>query len=91
MNLELTTSRTLKISICLSITLIILGEILNILNCGTAVLYIGIFLLIISPLIGVIVSTICLSLEKDWKWVYVALILIAISAFSFVLSLIDII
>lgn len=88
MTLETNTSRTLKYSVFAGILLIAIGLILNATGNGDRVLWTGLLVLIISPFLGVIVSTMTLVKEKDRYWVIVALTLIAISAFNIVLTLI---
>lgn len=79
MSTERNTSVTLKLSICASMAIVILGAALFFAGLGTDVLWFGILFLILSPFIGIIVTTVSLYLEKDMKWVTVALILIIVS------------
>lgn len=79
MSVEESTSKTLRFSVYISIAVIILGLAAYFLNMGQNILWFGILLLIVSPLIGVIVTTIGLIREKDMKWVKVAIILIVIA------------
>lgn len=88
MNIESITSRTMKYSVTASIILIIIGVIIDMMDVTDAVLYAGIGALILCPLLGVIVTTICLLIEKDRKWILVAMILIAISAINMAISVI---
>ena len=86
MNMESITARTLKYSITCSIILIVIGIILNMTDITGTVLYTGICALILCPLLGVIVSTVCLIIERDKDWIIVAMILIAISAINMTIS-----
>ena len=86
MSVEENTSRTLKFSVYVSIAVIVIGVIINSLNITQNVLWFGILLLIISPFIGVIVTTFSLFRDIDMKWVKVALILIVISAIGMLLK-----
>ena len=79
MNTERNTSVTLRVSVYVGIATVVIGLIIYMLDMGDLFLKIGLFTVIVSPFFGVIVTTISLYLEKDMKWVYVALILIAIS------------
>ena len=79
MNTERNTSLTLKYSLIVGMAIVIIGLIVNMLDMGDGILWTGLLFVIVSPLIGVVVTTVSLWLEKDYKWVYVALILIAIS------------
>jgi len=76
---EHNTSMTLRYSVYISMAVVLVGLILFLMDAGDTVLKTGLLLVIISPLIGVVVTTISLYIEKDLKWMYVALILIAIS------------
>ena len=79
MNAERNTSITLRISVYIGIAAVVIGLIIYMLDMGDLFLKIGLFTVIVSPFIGVIVTTVSLYIEKDMKWVCVALILIAIS------------
>ncbi len=80
MNTERNTSLTLKYSLMISMAVVIIGLIVHLMDMGSDILRTGIFMVIISPLIGVAVTTLSLYIEKDLKWIAVALILIAMSA-----------
>ncbi len=88
MNMESITARTLKYSITFSIVLIVIGIAFHMTDITDTVLYTGIGALILCPLLGVIVSTICLIIEKDKDWIIVAMILIAISAVNMTISVV---
>ena len=79
MNTERNTSLTLKYSLIVSMAVVIVGVIAHLMDMGDDILWTGLLLVIVSPLIGVAVTTVSLWIEKDYKWMYVALILIAIS------------
>jgi len=78
-NAERNTSMTLRVSVYIGIAAVVIGLIVYLLDMGDAFLKAGLFIVIVSPFIGVIVTTVSLYLERDLKWVGVALILIAIS------------
>lgn len=80
MNTERNTSLTLKYSLMISVAVVIIGLIVHLMDMGEDILRTGLFMVIISPLIGVAVTTLSLYIEKDLKWMAVALILIAMSA-----------
>ena len=86
MNAERNTSMTLRISVFIGIAAVAVGLVLYLLDMGDAFLRAGLFIVIISPFIGVIVTTASLYLERDLKWVGVALILIAISVIGMLLK-----
>ena len=79
MNTERNTSLTLKYSLFLGMAIVIIGLIVYMMDMGDNILWAGLLFVIVSPLIGVVVTTVSLWLEKDYKWMYVALVLIAIS------------
>ena len=79
MNTERNTSLTLKYSLIVSMAVVIVGVIAHLMDMDDDILWTGLLLVIVSPLIGVAVTTVSLWIEKDYKWMYVALVLIAIS------------
>ena len=79
MNAERNTSLTLKYSLVIGMAVVIAGLVVYLMDMGDEILWTGLLFVIISPLIGVAVTTISLWIEKDYKWMYVALVLIAIS------------
>ena len=86
MNTEHNTSVTLRYSVYVSVLVVIAGLILYMADMGDEVLWAGLLMVIISPLIGVVVTTISLWMEKDLKWMYIALLLIAISVIGMLLK-----
>ncbi len=87
MNLYKATSKTLWTGAVLGVATIAAGLTVNILGYGETVLWLGLLILILSPIIGVIVSAAFLLRDKDYAWAMVALILIAMTAVSIVLTL----
>ena len=86
MNTEHNTSLTLKYSVFVSVFIVIVGLILYMADMGDRVLWAGLLMVIVSPLLGVVVTTISLWMEKDLKWMYIALLLIAISVIGILLK-----
>lgn len=86
MNTEHNTSLTLKYSVFVSVFVVIVGLILYMLDMGDRVLWAGLLMVIVSPLLGVVVTTVSLWMEKDLKWMYIALLLIAISVIGILLK-----
>ena len=86
MNTEHNTSLTLKYSVFVSVFIVIVGLILYMADMGDRVLWAGLLMVIVSPLLGVVVTTISLWMEKDLKWMYIALLLIAISIIGILLK-----
>ncbi len=80
MNTEHNTSLALKYSLMVSVAVVIVGLAAYLLDMGEDILRTGLFMVIISPLIGVAVTTLSLYIEKDMRWMAVALILITMSA-----------
>ena len=79
MSAERNTSLTLKYSLVIGMAVVIAGLVVYLMDIGDEILWTGLLFVIISPLIGVAVTTVSLWIEKDYKWMYVALVLIAIS------------
>ena len=86
MNTEHNTSVTLKYSVFVSVFVVIVGLILYMADMGDRVLWAGLLMVIVSPLLGVVVTTVSLWMEKDLKWMYIALLLIAISVIGILLK-----
>lgn len=86
MNINKAVSSTLKYTVYMGVAVIAIGLILFLTDNGDSVLWAGLLILIVSPLLGVIVATIGLIKEKDMKWIAVALILIAISVANVILT-----
>ena len=86
MNLNRTTALALRIGIYVGMFMILIGLVMECLGMGEDVLYWGVLTLIASPFIGIVASLIALITEKDWPWVAVALVLIAITATGLLLS-----
>ena len=86
MNTEHNTSVTLKYSVFVSVFVVIIGLILYMADMGDRVLWAGLLMVIVSPLLGVVVTTVSLWMEKDLKWMYIALLLIVISVIGILLK-----
>ena len=86
MNLNKTTALALRIGILIGMAVTAVGLAVDMMNGGDGILYAGILILIISPFIGVLVSFASLISEKDWRWAFVALILIVITTVGIALS-----
>ena len=85
MSVERNTSMTLRYSVFASMIMVIIGLIAYMLDMGDGILWAGILMVIVSPLIGVAVTTISLYIEKDLRWVAVALVLITMSVIGMLL------
>ncbi len=70
----------------MSVFVVIIGLILYMADMGDRVLWAGLLMVIVSPLLGVVVTTVSLWMEKDLKWMYIALLLIAISVIGILLK-----
>lgn len=87
MSLYRATSKTLWAGAVLGIAVIAMGLIVNILGYGENILWLGLLILIISPMLGVVVSAFYLLKDRDYAWAAVALILIAMTAVSILITL----
>lgn len=86
MSLHEATSKTLWIGVVLGIATIAVGLIVDLLGYGEGILWLGLLILIISPILGVIASAISLLKDKDYAWAAAALILIVMTAVSIALT-----
>jgi len=89
MNTYDSTAFTLKCNMLIGIAIILVGLIAFLLDTDHCmdVIWLGILVLILSPFLGIIVTTISLAIEKDTMWVTVAVILIAVTTMGMVLSI----
>lgn len=76
----------LRTGICIGMAIIIAGLVMSFMDMGDTVLYIGILILIVSPLLGVVVSFIALLKERDLKWAGAAAILLIVTAIGILIS-----
>jgi Protein of unknown function (DUF1634). len=81
------TSTVLKISLIFGLIVTTAGLLL-LDHFGDTILWVGLLILICSPLIGVLVTFIMLFKEKDWRWVKITLVLIVVIVTGLVLSLV---
>ena len=87
MNVNDLTSTVLKISLIFGLIVTTAGLLL-LDHFGDTILWVGLLILICSPLIGVLVTFIMLFKEKDWRWVKITLVLIVVIVTGLVLSLV---
>jgi|GEM_PF-1834209 len=86
MNMNRMTALTLRIGMTLGIAVMIIGLVLDAMSMGQDVLFAGVLILIASPFLGIIVTTVALISSGDRKWSLVAIILIAIISIGVILS-----
>ncbi|MBP5203761.1 MAG: DUF1634 domain-containing protein [Candidatus Methanomethylophilaceae archaeon] len=80
MNPNRSTALTLRIGVVIGIALRAAGLAVSMSGHGETVLYVGILVLILSPLAGVIATFASLVSLKDWFWAAVAAALLCITA-----------
>lgn len=86
MNLYGSTSKTLWWGAVLGVSIIALGLIVESMGFGDQVLWLGLLILITSPMLGVIVSMTSLVKDKNYRWAAVALLLIVMVVISLVIT-----
>ena len=86
MKMNEATSLSLKIGIAVGLVLTVIGLLMQ--DPGEKILWLGLLILICSPLFGVIVTNVFLIKEKDWKWAKIATILILVITVGLIISLI---
>jgi len=87
MDINRSTSVTLRAGIYAGLAISLVGLVLSMTGSGDGVLWLGILVLILSPFLGVIVTTVSLVIQKDWRWAAVAVVLICITATGALLSI----
>ena len=80
MSLYKNTSAALRYGIVTGVIIIAIGLLISCFDTSYDewVLWFGILVMLATPLFGIVVSTISLAMEKDWKWVAVAAVLLSI-------------
>lgn len=86
MNLHSSTSKTLWSGAVIGVAIIAIGLVASMLNYGEGILWLGLLILILSPILGVIVSAVSLLVNKDYVWAAIALVLIAMTGVSVILA-----
>ena len=79
---------TLRIGIFFGLALTVIGLVVEWAGMGDGLIYAGLLLLIASPFLGVITTTVCLFVEKDVYWGIVGIILLLITSSGIILNLI---
>lgn len=87
MDINRSTAVMLRAGIYTGLAISLVGLVLSMLDKGDGVLWLGILVLILSPFLGVIVTTVSLVIQKDWRWAAVAVVLICITATGALLSI----
>lgn len=87
MDMNRSTAVMLRAGIYTGLAISLVGLVLSMLDKGDGVLWLGILVLILSPFLGVIVTTVSLVIQKDWRWAAVAVVLICITATGALLSI----
>lgn len=86
-DLNRATAMTLRAGIVAGVILMVIGLIQYGLSGEETVLYYGVLLLIISPFIGVLVTFGVLVIDRDWKWVTVAAVLVVVTVIGIIISI----
>lgn len=79
---------TLRIGIFFGLALTVIGLVAEWAGMGDGLIYAGLLLLIASPFLGVITTTVCLFVEKDVYWGIVGIILLIIIGSGMILNLV---
>ena len=87
MNVNNLTSTVLRISLITGLIITTAGLLLQD-HFGDIILWVGLLIMICSPLIGILTTFIMLFKEKDWKWVKITLVLIVVIVAGLVISLV---
>lgn len=87
MSLEHSTALTLRIGVVSGLVLTVIGLIIQYIGMGDGVIYAGILILIASPFLGVVTTTVCLFLEKDVYWGIIGAILLVITGSGILMNM----
>ena len=80
MKLYTATADTLRYGILISMVIIMLGLAVSWFGYGERILWLGVLMLILTPLFGIIVSLVCLISENDRHWTKVTAALLSVIA-----------
>ena len=80
------TALAMKVSLIIGIIITAIGLVLSETDIGNRIMWAGLLILIISPLIGVLATYVSLMNEKDWFWVKVTTILIMAITIGLIIS-----
>ena len=88
MTLYKNTAAALRYGIVVGIIVIAIGLMTSSFDTSLEdrILWFGILIMLATPLFGIVVSMISLAMEKDWKWVSVASVLLSIIAVGIILA-----
>ncbi|MFA6710230.1 MAG: hypothetical protein WC067_01780 [Candidatus Methanomethylophilaceae archaeon] len=83
------TASVLRYNMFTGIAILFIGMAMSILDTEYSmdVVWLGILVLILSPFIGILVTAMSLAIEKDTKWLTVAVILITVTTAGMVISI----
>jgi len=89
MNLYGSTAAVLRYGVIISIIIIAVSLMMSVaeLEYHEEVMWFGILALILTPLAGVIASLLSLIIEKDWKWVATALVLLVVISVGMIIAI----
>ena len=87
MNLNRSTALMLRVGIVVGMILIVVGLCLDMTGGGGTLLFCGMLVLILSPFLSIIVSLAALISERDWHWVAVAVVLLAITIVGILIAM----
>ena len=89
MELDRSTGLTLRYGVYLSMAIMVIGLVLMQIGAdiGASILNAGIAVLVFTPFVSIMVSTLALYTERDWEWLRVALTVLAITACGIVVAL----
>lgn len=81
------TSLVMRGCLIIGIAITAIGLLLSETETGGTIMWIGLLILIVSPLIGVFTTYVGLVVSKDWYWVKIATILIVVIVIGLMLSI----
>ena len=89
MELDRSTGLTLRYGVYLSMAIMVIGLVLMQIGAdiGASILTAGIAVLVPTPFVSIMVSTLALYTERDWEWLRVALTVLAITACGIAVAL----
>lgn len=80
------TSTVLRIGTYLGVMAMMVGLIADALGYGDTVLYVGILILVATPMAGVFASALCFAKDRDWKWLGASSLLVLVIVVGLIAS-----
>lgn len=87
MNPSKATAFTMRLFVAVGVAVMAIGLVLSGKEHGEDIIWLGMLILLCSPLLGILTTLIALVSEKDWLWAKVAIVLAVIISAEVAISI----